>query len=457
MKNSGLALLVLLAVTSPCMAQLSIDTLDVGEIYQANLGKSVILVTNIGDKPVHLLAVTAAYDQDKVGDFPKVVAPKTSVNIPVEVFSGMDAGDHRHIFNIDTDSPKRPKLQVLVHLFGLSVLDDAGPKVNLGTIDTDKTPAAKTIALSSREVPGFHIERVIAVPDFVTAKILPDGHTLEIAGNTVAPWGLQTGYVKLKLNSTVQPEAWIQVTADVHGDVVPSQNPIELGVIQNSAILPVVVQFKSRDGKPVHLGAIAVNGIKAKVSKDICVGDPKGCAQVSVTLDDTQPGGRVDGNLLVDLPDFHRQLSIDMGGLYFPKGTQIHSLNEAVDKAKSKASTQSAPLNLKEALQRSTEPATKPPLADPPGTGPLLKWQTSSESLVYGYLIYRSDAENGQYLRVNKDIVRVTSDGSPGEVSTYAWRDSSATPGKTYWYYIGLINKDGTKQQLSGPQKVVAK
>ena len=41
------------------------------------------------------------------------------------------------------------------------------------------------------------------------------------------------------------------------------------------------------------------------------------------------------------------------------------------------------------------------------------KWQTSNESVVYGYLIYRADTENGEYLRVNKDIVRVSADG-PG-------------------------------------------
>jgi hypothetical protein len=58
---------------------------------------------------------------------------------------------------------------------------------------------------------------------------------------------------------------------------------------------------------------------------------------------------------------------------------------------------------------------------------------------------------------VNKDIVRVDAGKGDGITSTYAWRDDSATPGKTYWYYIGLLNRDGTKQQLSGPQAVKAK
>jgi hypothetical protein len=53
--------------------------------------------------------------------------------------------------------------------------------------------------------------------------------------------------------------------------------------------------------------------------------------------------------------------------------------------------------------------------------------------------------------------VHVEGSKGDGVTSTYAWRDDSAVSGKTYWYYIGLLNRDGTKQQLSGPQAVKAK
>ncbi len=101
-------------IAAPAFAQVKFEAQDVGEIYQTNTGHSTILFNNAGDKPVKILAVTPAYDKDGVGAFklPATVAPKTSVNIPVTVFSGMDAGDHRHIFNIDTDIAKRPRLSV---------------------------------------------------------------------------------------------------------------------------------------------------------------------------------------------------------------------------------------------------------------------------------------------------------------------------------------------------------
>jgi len=447
---------ILSVAAIPALAQIKLDAQDVGEIYQTNTGHSTILFTNGGDKPVKILSVTPAYDKDGVGAFklPAVVAPKTSVNIPVMLFSGMDAGDHRHIFNIDTDIAQRPRVQALVHLFGLSVLDDPEPKADLGTVNTNAAASTKTVKLSSREVPDFRIVRIVETPDFATAKILPDGHTVSISGKTDASWGRHDGFVKVALNSTVQPQAWIAVTADVHGEVIPSTNPVEMGVFRTTK-LPFVVQLKSRDGKPVKLGKVSLDGIKATLTKEACVGGATGCAQVSVKVADDQPGGRVQGKLLVELPDFHHELPIDLGGLYLPESVKVHSLDEAMQK-NGKSSTEPAPLDLKSALQKSTTVAP-PPAADPPGHGPLLKWQVSNENNMYGYLIYRGDGENGPFLRVNKDIVRVGDNKGDGVTSTYAWRDDSATVGKTYWYYIGMLYRDGSKQQLSGPQEVKAK
>lgn len=444
-------------IAASASAQVSFEAQDVGEIYQTNTGHSTILFTNASDKPVKIFGVTPAYDKDGVGTFkfPASVAPKTSVNIPVTVFSGMDAGDHRHIFNIDTDIAKHPRVQALVHLFGLSVLEDPEPKVELGTVNTNAAAPAMTVQLASREVPDFHIARIVETPDFATAKILPDGHTVSISGNSAASWGRHDGFVKVALNSSAQPQAWIAVTADVHGDVIPSANPVEMGVFRTTK-LPFVVQLKSRDGKPVKLGKVAIENIKATATKEACVGGAAGCAQISVKVADDQPGGRVEGKLLVELSDFHRQLPIDIGGLYLPESVKVHSLDEAAQKNPKSSSAEAPPLDLKSALQKSTSVAP-PPLADPPGHGPLLKWQVSNENNIYGYLIYRSDAENGPFLRVDKDIVRVDAGKGDGVTSTYAWRDDAATAGKTYWYYIGMLYRDGTKQQLSGPQPVKAR
>ncbi|MCE7951747.1 MAG: hypothetical protein DYH18_11675 [Xanthomonadales bacterium PRO7] len=438
-------------------AQVTLEAQDVGEIYQGNTGHSAILFNNTSNKSIKILLVTPAFEKDGVGEFklPATVASKTSVNIPVTVFSGMDAGDHRHIFNIETDAPKSPRVSTLVHLFGLSVLDDAAPNVDLGTVNTNTAPPSKTVTLSSREVPNFHITRIVEMPDFVTAKIEPDGRTVSISGKSDAGWGLHDGYVKVALNSTVQPQAWIAVTADVHGDVIPSANPVEMGSFRNTK-QPFLVQLKSRDGIPVKLGKVTLEGFMGTVTKGPCIGNTVGCAQISVAVAKNLASGIVRGKLLVELPAYHRALPIAIGGFYLPESAKVISLNQAMERGP-KSSAEPPPLDLKSALQNSTQADSALPPTDPPGHGPLLKWQVSNENNIYGYLVYRGDAENGPFLRVNKDIVHVGADKGDGITSSYAWRDDSATAGKTYWYYIGMLNRDGSKQQLSGPQEVKAK
>ena len=455
LKIAMLALLSLAAL--PALAQVKIETQDVGEIYQTNIGHSTILFNNVGDKPVKILAVSPEFEKDTVGEFklPVTVAPKTSVNIPVTVYEGMDVGDRRHTFTLETDLATTPKLRAQVRLFGLSVLDDPKPVLDLGTVNTNSVALEKTVKLTSREVPGFRVSRIIESPDFAIAKILPDAGTISIAVKADASWGTHEGVVKVALDSAVQPQAWIDVKADVHGDVIPSRNPVDLGIFRTKEP-SFLVQLKSRDGNPVKLGKVSVEGIAAKVETGICAGEAKGCAQIHVKYSDDLQMGRVWGTLLVDLPDFHRQLPIKLFGYYMPEDLKIRSFDKANLEKKAASSTEPPPLDLKSALQKSTEVAP-PPAADPPGHGPLLKWQVSNENNMYGYLIYRGDSENGPFLRVNKDIVHVGADKGDGITSSYAWRDDSATAGKTYWYYIGMLNRDGTKQQLSGPQEVKAK
>ena len=454
--------LLALAANSLAYAQLTFKVGDVGEIYQSNTGKTVITFENDTDKLIRILKVAAAYDRDKVGDYTAEVAPRTSIYIPIEVFSGMDAGDRQHIFRIETDYSKFPA-NALAHLFGLSVLDDPEPKIDLGVVDTSKTPQALNVELSSREVANFSIEKVIETPDFATAEILGDGRTVAVTGNPKADWGRHQGYVKLKLNSTIQPEAWVLVTADVHGDVIPSQNPIDLGVLRDKDD-PTLVQFKSRDGRPVKLGKVSAEGFKASVTKESCVGGYKGCAQISLRLAPDQLGGRIAGKLTVELPDYKRVLPIDVAGLYLSSDVKIRSLDEELSKreqnvagdATAEKSVGARQLPIGDALRKAVEPGSSAP-AVPAGKGPILRWQVSNEATAYGYLVFRSDSASGPFLRINKDIVRTSEEGGNGVITSYAWRDESAESGKTYWYYVGLINRDGSKKALSEPQKVVAK
>jgi len=182
---------------------------------------------------------------------------------------------------------------------------------------------------------------------------------------------------------------------------------------------------------------------------------------VRLHIANDQQTGSVGGIVTVDLPDYQRKLPIYVWGMLVGAKTEVKDFDKEMQRAaelqaKSGAGAESrvAPesrVDLKQAIKQGV---AKAELAPPPGNGPLLKWSVAHEELVYGYAIYRSDSEAGPFVRINKDTIRPLPADSGG---AYQWRDTTAESGKTYWYYIGVLDNMGAKQQLSGPQKVVAK
>ena len=114
------------------------------------------------------------------------------------------------------------------------------------------------------------------------------------------------------------------------------------------------------------------------------------------------------------------------------------------------------PFNLASALNSATSKPKPEEAVEPGGNGPLLKWQVASEEQLHGYLVYRATSEKGNYAIVSKEAIPVVRENLPSS-NVYSWRDTSAQAGETYWYYVADILLDGRLQQLTGPQKVVAK
>ncbi len=79
---------------------------------------------------------------------------------------------------------------------------------------------------------------------------------------------------------------------------------------------------------------------------------------------------------------------------------------------------------------------------------PRLEWRAQHEEALYGYLVYRSEARSGPFLRVSKKIVRVPEDGSTSH--SYEFVDATAEPCRTYYYYLDQVLRNGAKSRFSG-------
>ncbi|MBI5374276.1 MAG: SBBP repeat-containing protein [Candidatus Schekmanbacteria bacterium] len=81
----------------------------------------------------------------------------------------------------------------------------------------------------------------------------------------------------------------------------------------------------------------------------------------------------------------------------------------------------------------------------------IIKWQTATEIDNLGFNIYRSESENGQYIKINKKLIHAK--GSSTKGASYKFKDRNVITGKTYWYKLEDVDSDNTKT-MNGPKSV---
>ncbi|MCA9753791.1 MAG: hypothetical protein KC591_16460, partial [Gemmatimonadetes bacterium] len=76
-----------------------------------------------------------------------------------------------------------------------------------------------------------------------------------------------------------------------------------------------------------------------------------------------------------------------------------------------------------------------------------LSWVTSSEYQHDGFWVYRAASQHGDYVRLNRDLIR---GGGP----EYRFVDSDVQGGTEYWYKLGAVSLSG-QEDLYGPTAII--
>ena len=87
--------------------------------------------------------------------------------------------------------------------------------------------------------------------------------------------------------------------------------------------------------------------------------------------------------------------------------------------------------------------------AKPSGKKVFLVWETKSEIDNLGFNIYRSETEDGEYVKINKKLIPAKGNGIKG--ASYKLSDKNVKPGRTYYYKLEDIDRNGTNT-LHGPK-----
>ena len=76
----------------------------------------------------------------------------------------------------------------------------------------------------------------------------------------------------------------------------------------------------------------------------------------------------------------------------------------------------------------------------------VIRWVTQSELNNAGFNILRSDTRDGQYTKVNTQLI--AGQGTTSEKTSYEWKDTTAKPNVVYYYQIQDVSIDGQIQTL---------
>lgn len=460
-----LLLSVITASAAGSKSVIAVDLCKLDEFYANSSGQCDLTITNSGDKPIRLSQFVALKGVGSVDPPVVEIQPHAKAYAKLKVKAIDEAGLVRFPFSFKSSEPGFEDSGVAnAYGYVLSALDDPRPEVDFGAVNIEAIAGhQKVLALDSHDANTFRVLKVLEKPSYISASITPDGKHVRFGLLPGAPWGIHADTVTVAIDTPNQKEAWIKVKSDIRGDVVPDSNPFALGLMREGNRNEQLVRLTSRSGKEFEIGDVKLEGVEGRTEVLPCLPPSPGCRLIKLRVSDEQPKGVVRGVLRVELPKQGGALPIALWGMMVSKTTKVEDLGEklARDAKMSGSGSEISAVDhldlgqrLKDAVSSESAPAAAP-APSTEGKGPLLKWTIEHGAPVYGFQIFRSASVDGPFVRINGASIRSTAQGTLP--TSYQWRDESAKPGTTYWYYVGILDKNGSKRPLSKPQKVVAK
>lgn len=451
---------VLAATAASADTTLVAETVRAPDVYQFERTSASLQVTNTGKETVSITNVRALRPADRVAAFPAQIAAGDSVKIDVEINATNDVGASVHTFHVETKKAA-DDLLARVTIYVQTALDNGRPIVDFGPVTLSAADPAHTLfELKSEDIPGLAVEEVLETPAFIQARIEPDKRSVRLTVDKVPYYGIHRANLKLRLNSDVQSQAWSEIIADVRGDVVPSSNPFPLDLVLANKPNEYLLVLRHQGESEFVVGTPSFERIKGKAKVEPCAAKSDDCKQIRFSIAKDNAPGRLSGAMVIPQGKGQLPIKVELYGMMLKDDSKIikvdgDKLLAQAAEANSEEGKGNQPFasQLKGALDTRDKTVNLP---EPPGKGPLLRWQAEKHLGVHGYAIYRASSEQGPYERLTREVIAQVMPEEGGSVN-YAWRDSTAVSGKQYWYYIGAVMNAGTKQKISPPMAVTAK
>ncbi len=460
MKIYAIAFLLSLSVSDAAAAELEtagpVNVLDftgveLGQTHPFAKVRAHVEGMNVAGRTLDIERVQSSQPGRAEVDFePVVVKAGETFALDLTVNLGADVGRVSHHFDVYAKGQAEPVDGFSVHGFADWLISPEGT-VEFGTFEVTK-PVRRVVPIEIQPGTSVKLVRIEKSSAYFDAKVIDDGKALELRSKADAPWSSFDELLFVTTSSELQPKVAFRLRGQARGTVVSSADPLDFGLLREGQGAELTLVLNDTSGKPLKIGKVVPDS-RAKVETRLaeCIPAAPSCRNLKVTYPPMELRGVTGGMLEIELPLYQRNLFVRFGAIGIGKDTKIMDLAEELKKAsKAEPSVSSA---LQQSMKQTVSPIEMP---RPNGDGPLLTWKAAHEDGVYGYEVYRADAQDGPFKRVSSGIIpRLDQSGKQGSV--YRWRDADFVSGKAYWYYVNVVMENGSKRSFTGAQRVLAK
>lgn len=438
--------------TTPAEILVTANESRLGVAYPYQEVFADVMLTNQSNKPLKI-RVEPRYPGDRVVlESPLTLGPQLAVSIKIAIKTEHVTGNLVRYFDVfDADEKKSSDVigSFAVRGFVDWVIDPESAAVEFGNASV-ASGVSREVVLRTRPGVALSLEEPEGRNPRFDLKIV-GSNTFRLTVRKDAPLGLFNDYLVVRTSDANQKFVGVRVRGQLFDGVLPSANPVDFGLLRVGDSSEQIVKLDDVSGSPIGIGSISVEGLQVGTKLEECLPRSPSCRQLRLKIPKQDSRGQVNGRVLVELLPSKKVMPVDFGAVVIGKDTKIRNLAEDMRAA----ANAEAPISsmLQNAIQVPVSPLEMVP---PLGSGPLLTWQAAHEGGVYGYEVYRADAQDGPFKRVSSGIIpRLDQSGNQGSV--YRWRDADYQSGETYWYYVNVVMESGSKREFTTPQKVVAK
>lgn len=323
---------VLCAAVSPATSALVFDDRHAtfGDRYQGSTLEVRYAFSNTGDTPVTITDTFVVDGTGRISVSPRTVAPGArGVAVVLQPLEGQ-LGNTAFRYALITDEPGAERYRFTLSGFVESAYDPESPTIDFGVVERSSGGAAE-VELSSREVASLRVRTPVELPGGITLEALGpagesgQGQRFRARLPPGSAPGLVAGSFVLETNVVNQPRLQVYYRANVLGDVVPSENPLQLGITRLGQVLSKEILLESRSGRAFEVERIVDTGGLLEWAVEPCSRAGDACRRIVLHMEPTVPL-TLTGKLLVHLAGQADPLTLNYRGMVVSPDTVIKTL-----------------------------------------------------------------------------------------------------------------------------------